>query len=101
MNKAPRILPAVAGVMLALAARAAETEEPRLEESAQPSRWRISAGARFAPGVKTKASSEQIMPNVVSSHEADIWRVHVDRAPLIDLCGRDLRERARHTDQPI
>ena len=56
MNAAMRILPAVAGVVLALAARAAETEEPRLEESAQPSRWRIFAGARLAPGVKTKAS---------------------------------------------
>ena len=56
MNTATRILPAVAGVMFALVAQAAETEEPRLEESAKPSRWHISAGARFAPGVKTKAS---------------------------------------------
>ncbi len=56
MNTATRILPTVVGVVFALAAQAAETDEPRLEESAQPSRWRISAGARFAPGVKTKAS---------------------------------------------
>ncbi|MBQ6924771.1 MAG: hypothetical protein IJQ73_09025 [Kiritimatiellae bacterium] len=56
MNTAMRILPVIAGVVFALAAHAAETEEPRLEEAAQPSRWRISAGARFAPGVKTKAS---------------------------------------------
>ncbi len=55
MNTATRIMPAVAGIMLALAAQAAETEEPRLEETAQSSRWRISAGARLAPGVKTSA----------------------------------------------
>ena len=56
MSTATRILPVIAGVVFAFAAQAAETEEPRLEEAAQPSRWRISAGARFAPGVKIKAS---------------------------------------------
>ena len=55
MNAATRILPALAGVTIALAAQAAEPEA-KLEEAAPPSRWRISAGARFAPGVKTKAA---------------------------------------------
>lgn len=35
---------------------AAVAEEPELSEQPTPSRWHISAGARFAPGVKTKAA---------------------------------------------
>ena len=50
-------------VVCAFAARAEEPGATELERTAQPSRWRISAGARFAPGVKTRAgiSSRAVM----------------------------------------
>ena len=54
MKTSSRILMTLVGLGVACAAAAEEQLE--LAEQQQPSRWRISAGARLAPGVKTKAS---------------------------------------------
>ena len=54
MKTSSRILMTLVG--LGVACAAAAEEQPELAEQQQPSRWHISAGARLAPGVKTKAS---------------------------------------------
>ena len=55
MKNAIHIILATAGMVFSLAAQAGEPPEAELMETAQPPRWRISAGARFAPGVKADA----------------------------------------------
>ena len=72
---------AIAVAMLAFAAGAAEPEDVALEEAAKPSRWRISVGTRFAPGVKTKAT---ISSRAVIDAAGRLWGANAAKngAPL-------------------
>ena len=56
MKTALRILTILACFGILFTARADEPEAVELESAAQPSRWRVSVGARVAPGVKTRAT---------------------------------------------
>ena len=55
MKTTTSILATIACLGVAFAAMAEEAEEPVLVEHQETGRWHISAGARLAPGVKTRA----------------------------------------------
>lgn len=56
MKSTLQILAILTSFGILFTARADEPEAVELESAAQPSRWRVSVGARLAPGVKTRAT---------------------------------------------
>lgn len=56
MNTTTRTLTTIACLFLASIARADEPPAVELEPASEPGPWRISVGARFAPGVKTSSA---------------------------------------------
>ena len=68
-------------VSLGVAHTAMAEEEPALAEQQEPGRWHFSAGARLAPGVKTKASiSSRAVTRAVNAARA-YWAMKLSPKP--------------------